>query len=419
MKKVFMIAHQFPPMGGSGVQRTSKFVKYLPELGYDPIVFTIDVKEQLIDDSLNKDISENITVIRTKPYAVEAKSGFLGIIGKVLGRYIFIPDFTWAWYRMNRKKALNYVKNHNIDLVYTTSFPYTDHLMGHYIKRKLPHIKWVADFRDEWTQNPYILDKNYNALRRKIEKNMEKKVAYGCDLFIANTPLMLKAFLNDYDIKDKTYVISNGYDEEDFEGLDRTYQKNDKLIITYSGSIYGRTKPDAFFIALKKAIEEGLIDQDKIVVRIIGSYSSSLVNRMRELFPYEKSLVFLPYMPHKKSIEKLIESDILLFIIGVGKGSEKIYTGKIFEYFYANRLMLAMVPENSDPGRIIEETNTGVLCSNEDSEDIYPKLITLYHQWEKGELKHEPNWDEIKKYSRYELTRRLVDVFNRAGNMKG
>lgn len=419
MKKVFMIAHQFPPVAGSGVQRTSKFVKYLPEFGYEPIVFTINPLKKNVDKTLEADIDPKTKVIRSKPFSIEQKDGLLGIIGKVIAYKVLMPDHMWLWYRFNRKKALSYVKENNIDLIYSTSSPYSGHLMGLYIKKKLPHIKWIVDFRDEWTNNPYILDKNYNVIRKAIEKRMESQVAYTCDQFITNTPLMLKAFLNDYDIEHKTHVIPNGFDKDDFEGFNRDFPKNEKMNITYSGAIYGRTKPDAFFIALKQAIENKVIDENKLVVKIIGSYSPKLVDRMRTLFPYEKVLSFIPYMPHKESVGKLLEADALLFIIGIGKGSEKIYTGKIFEYFYANRPMVAMVPENSVAGDIIEETNTGKLCGNDDPDSIYKVLVELYEQWEKGQLSHQPNWDEISKYERATLTKKLVGIFDNALSQKG
>ena len=38
MRRALMLGYAFPPLGGAGVQRTLKFVKYLPEQGWDPTV---------------------------------------------------------------------------------------------------------------------------------------------------------------------------------------------------------------------------------------------------------------------------------------------------------------------------------------------------------------------------------------------
>jgi hypothetical protein len=409
MKKVFMIAHQFAPMGDSGVQRTSKFVKYLPQFGYEPIIFTVNSKQKLIDQSLSSDIGENIEVIRTRPYDLE--NSFIGIIGKIIANKILIPDAMWLWYIMTRKRALEYVWRNNIRLIYSTSYPYSCHLIGLYIKRKLPYVKWVADFRDEWTNNPYILDKKYSLVRQRIEKKMERDVAMSCTRFIANTSLMLEAFVADNPIRKKSDVISNGFDADDFSGLNRKKPNNERMIITHLGSIYGRTKPDAFFEALAKGIKNGDINPQKVTTRIIGNYTETLVKRIKKICSYENVMEFMPYIPHEEGIQKLLESDILLFIIGIGKGTEKIYTGKIFEYLYANRPILAMVPDNSVVKNLLIATNTGTICSNENSSDIYSNLVNLYKEWKNDQISHKPNWNKIDEYNRVNLTKKLIRVF--------
>ena len=54
MKKVLVITYYWPPSGGAGVQRWLKFVKYLPNHNYKPIVYTVENGEYpVIDDSLS------------------------------------------------------------------------------------------------------------------------------------------------------------------------------------------------------------------------------------------------------------------------------------------------------------------------------------------------------------------------------
>ena len=40
-RPMLVLAYRFPPQGGGGVQRTLKFVKYLPQHGWLPIVHTV------------------------------------------------------------------------------------------------------------------------------------------------------------------------------------------------------------------------------------------------------------------------------------------------------------------------------------------------------------------------------------------
>jgi hypothetical protein len=38
MSRVLFHSYHLPPTGGSGAQRPTRLVRYLPELGYEPIV---------------------------------------------------------------------------------------------------------------------------------------------------------------------------------------------------------------------------------------------------------------------------------------------------------------------------------------------------------------------------------------------
>ncbi|WP_304943908.1 glycosyltransferase, partial [Vallitalea guaymasensis] len=270
-RKVLMVANQFPPMGGSGVQRSVKFAKYLPEFEWEPIVFTRESNKGLIDESLLQDIPKDLKVIRTKSYDLNELGKPFNLVGKFISRKILIPDGDKIWYEKNKDILLEYIQENDIDVLYTTSYPYSDHLLGLYVKKHMPDLKWVVDFRDEWCNNPYILDMGYSKRRMEKERRMEREVVDNCDYFITNTPLMLKNFLKDYNIEDKSYVIPNGYDEEDFCDLSKDYVKKDKLIITYSGSMYGRRKPDYFLQAVNELINEQKIDKDDILIRFIGN----------------------------------------------------------------------------------------------------------------------------------------------------
>ena len=42
VNSVLIISYYFPPSGGPGVQRVLKFVKYLPEFGWRPVVLTVE-----------------------------------------------------------------------------------------------------------------------------------------------------------------------------------------------------------------------------------------------------------------------------------------------------------------------------------------------------------------------------------------
>ena len=74
MKKVLIITYYWPPVGGSGVQRWAKFAKYLPEMGWKPIIYTPENPEMTsIDKQLAEELPKEIEVLKTKitePYNI-------------------------------------------------------------------------------------------------------------------------------------------------------------------------------------------------------------------------------------------------------------------------------------------------------------------------------------------------------------
>ncbi|WP_024832315.1 glycosyltransferase family 4 protein [Ruminiclostridium josui] len=410
MKKVLMIAHQFPPIGGSGVQRTVKFVKYLRNFDYEPIILTRDAsKAALKDETLLKDVPDGIKVIRTMACDFAALPGVFKYFGKIVNK-LLIPDSERIWQRFARKQALAAIKDNKIDVIYTTSAPYSDHLLGVYLKKQYPEIPLVCDFRDEWTNNPYHVRKG---LRAKIERNQEKMVLKYADCLITNTPVMLSNFLRDNpETKDKFYVIPNGYDDEDFEGIEGIEPSNDKFTLTYTGLLYGKRKPDNFFEALKRAIDEGSVDKSKIRVRLIGNYKVEQLQEVIDSYKLREIVSLMPYMKHRECLTELMKSDALLLIEPSGPGAEAFYTGKVFEYMNTKRPILASIPQHGAAAQLIKATKTGLVSDFNDIETTKKNLIQLYNCWRNGTNSVNPVVEEVKKFERKELTKSLVEVLN-------
>ncbi len=420
MQKVLFAANQFPPEGGSGVQRSVKFVKHLRSFGYEPVVFTRDIKNlSLTDETLLKDIPDGTEIIRSKAFDFTGLKKPFTIFGKVLALKILIPDSARIWAEMGKKKALNIIKKQNIKLLYTTSAPYSGHLLGLYIKKKLPDVIWAADFRDEWTNNPYLLDNPHNFIRMKIEKKMEKAVLEKADILITNTPIMRENFIRNNNIKgDNFYVIPNGYDIDDFKNIKIENTHNEKFTLTYTGALYGRRKPDTFFKAVSELINENKIDGSKIKIQFIGNYYIQKLKKHAQSFGLDKQIEILGYMPHDECVKKQLLSDALVLIEGAGKGSEAFYTGKLFEYMATKKPVAAIIPEKGSAAELVKKTKIGFVSDTNNVLSIKQNLLDYYNSWLKGQLLINPDEEVIKAYERKELTKQLAGLFDQYLNKK-
>ncbi len=414
MEKVLIIANQFPPMGGSGVQRSVKFVKHLRNFGYEPVVFTRETKgATLIDETLLNDVPQGVEIIRTKAYEPSEMQGILKIPFKVLAK-IMIPDSARIWFEMSKKQVLKTIQDKNIKVIYTTSAPYSDHLLGLYIKRKIPNIKWIVDFRDEWTNNPYTLDNPHNLIRTKIEKNMEKSVLLEADYLITNTPVMKDNFIKNNGIDGKNfYVIPNGYDEEDFYNMDFTKPKNDKFTMVYTGALYGRRKPDNFFNAIKNLKDKNIIKENSVKVKLIGNYHKDRLQAQIDSLNLTNEIEIIGYVPHNVCIQHQLSADALVLIEGSGIGANAFYTGKIFEYMNTKRPVLAILPDGVAKDLVLE-SKIGIVANTDNVLEIETIIKNYYEKWQQNKLDFEPDFNVIEKFERKRLTKELANIFDMA-----
>ncbi|NLM73684.1 MAG: glycosyltransferase family 4 protein [Clostridiaceae bacterium] len=416
MRKVLMIAYQFPPVGGSGVQRSAKFAKYLPLFGWEPVVLTrADTKMNLRDTSLLEELPKDLEIIRTPAYDLTVLPSILNKVGKFIAWKILIPDGEVLWMKKALPHAIERLSKGDIEAVYTTSYPYSSHLMGLELKKSFPDIPWIADFRDEWTNNPYLLDNPHMPYRMKKEKEMECEVLREANALITNTPIMKENFVRlnpDLDLEKRMTVIPNGYDSDDFADLRGIDKNNSRFTLTYTGALYGRRKPDKIIEAIGKLVSAGKIDKNKIRIRFIGSFKPEVIKELINRNGLEGAVDLISYMEHQQCIIEMVKSDAMLLIEGGGPGSEAFYTGKIFEYIQTSNPILAVIPANGAAADIIRRTKTGIVCDWEDEKAIQQGFTALYEAWLKGDKIISPDNEEIARFDRKELTRNLAELLN-------
>jgi len=91
---------------------------------------------------------------------------------------------------------------------------------------------------------------------------------------------------------------------------------------------------------------------------------------------------------------------LLLLLLFNSKSGVGNYPGKIFEYFAAQKPILAFGPGGSDTQRLINETKSG-LFFNYDSEDIKNKVFNVFNG--NNQFKTEG----LEKFSREKLAKDL------------
>lgn len=439
-KNVLFFAISFPPCGGSGVQRSLKFVKYLRDYGYNPIVVTLDETYNFwgIDYSLLDELSEDIQIIRIKqPYlnvfeineekAIEILSLIYGVLENselsealisrlqehnfLNRKYIFEPDIFIAWVNEVIKNINKLIDFKKIDVLYTTGDPYSNHLNGYYLK-KMYNIPWIADFRDEWTNGPYVNSfyKNDN-FKLDLHKSIENSIVNFADKVIAVTPNSSQNYRNIFNLLyDKVCTITNGYDEDDFNNIRDNYTKNEKFTILYYGTLYLNRDLSKIIDSINNLIENQYIKESEIIFKIIGKSDNLIKNSMLRNDKFGV-LEFIDYLPHKKCLEEGAKSDMLVLYVGEEDELKSVYTGKVFEYLRLLKPIIAISPKNSEVEQLLITTKRGENFNATNYSKIKDFILNYYNNWKIG------TWEElelksIQKYERQELTMSLSKLFD-------
>ena len=232
-KKILIITYYWPPSGGPGVQRWLKFVKYLPEFGWKPTVFIPENPSYpIVDESLSKEVSDELEIIKTKiwePYQIaeffgkdnkKFKAGQFDVGNNqswksklsiwVRGNF-FIPDARVFWVQPSAKFLKKYLKENHFDAFVTTGPPHSMHLIGLELKKEFPRIKWIADFRDPWTEISYYKHLKLTKSADQKHRNLEQQVFEKADITLATS------FSDAENFRQKganAFCITNGFDSE-------------------------------------------------------------------------------------------------------------------------------------------------------------------------------------------------------------
>lgn len=432
---VLIVAYYFPPSGGPGVQRVLKFVQYLREFGWEPIVLTVeDGTFPARDESLLEEIPEGVRVIRTpifEPYDLyrrftgrskddgvdvnTLRSGDESVsltdrISEFIRATFFIPDARIGWRRYAVREGLRVIKQENCRAIYSSSPPYTCSLIARDLKRETG-LPWIAGFRDPWTGFLTTPDRWW--LPSSVDRRLERSVFVEADVVdVAWTGIADDARTKHPDLPPKKFVhLPNGFDSNDFPTVSSSERTDTRFTVTYTGSMYGVRTPSEFLDAAAAAIDRGEIPADDLRLRFIGRFGDE-VHEMFRTFPYPDIIDSSGYMPHRESIRQLLLSDLLLLVVDTTPDAAHIVPGKVYEYVGTGRPVLAVAPTNGAIAELLVETNAGTVAHQSDVEGIVRALVDFYRASREGNILVRPVQNAVDSYERRSVTERLAKLLD-------
>ncbi len=434
MKKVLIIAFYWPPSGSSSVQRAVKFVKYLPKFNWQPVILTVEKGTfNAFDHSLEKEIPAEVPIYRSKIFEphnfyqkftegkvkeaipldamAEESSSWKKRLAFWLRLNVFVPDSRIGWLPYAIKAGKEIIEKEKIDIIFSTSPPPTVHLIAKKLAR-WSGLKWVADFRDPWTNIHYLKNSARLAIAQKIDEKLERNVLNAADAIVAVSQYDIQ---NDYSRKvrekNKIYYIPNGYDESDYrEHIDPDFRLEDerKFKMGHIGTLTDDRIPEKFFQVLSVLKNEKRIDEENFCLYLIGQVSDSAIQLLNELDIFDLVKI-VPYLPHREIFNYYNSMDALLLLT---YRSPANIPGKTFEYMRAGKPILVIGNKNGEAAKVLRNTSLSRIAEYDDSKEIYRKFLEIFNSTRKEEPP-DRNRETIEWFERRNLTGKLAEIFNK------
>ncbi|SRR5581483_4170245 len=408
MPKVLMIAFHYPPFeGGSGVHRTLKFSRYLPENGWQPIVLTANPRaypktgvQQLAE------IPQNVVVRRA--FACDT-ARHLSVGGRYL-RSMALPDQWVSWWCGAVISGLSLIKRYKPSVIWSTYPIATAHLIGLTLKR-LTGLPWIADFRDSMTEDHYPRD----VWTRRTYLWIERRAVKHAARFVFTASSTRQMYLTRYPAlkSENCILIPNGFDDDDFDGINSEPSASchaRPVRLLHAGLIYTDDRdPRAFFRAIARLKKEGRVNARELIVDLRASGSEAYYGKLLAELNIDDIVRLLPPLPYREALNDCADADALI-ILQAGSCDHQI-PAKAYEYLRLRKPILALTTSAGDTSALLVQVGGATIIDLADEDEIYRRLPSFIDavRAKRHEL---PDPAMVKRFSRKHQTLELSNCLH-------
>lgn len=440
MPRVLFVSYLFPPVGGVGVHRVTKFVKYLPQFGWDSTVLTVaNPSVPLFDDSLLRDIPPGTTIRKARTlepgYALKKSvsggqspgperltsrlTGFAKSVARGVGNALLQPDAQILWKRNAVREGMRALRDVPHDAIIATGPPFSSFLVGQALARR-SGLPLILDYRDEWDiSNAYWENKQQGPIANWVQQQMQRSVLRTAHAIVATTPASTEAvkdITRHLTYRPRAACIYNGFDPDDFPTQDVPARKRDyghgthRLRLSFVGTLWNLNSIEPLVTAIQSLAASHPILLEHLELVLAGRRTpdqEAIVDRLNGL---PCAVTRLPFVSHSEAVEMMRSSDALLMLNADVPHAHRIINAKTFEYMAARRPVFVVAPPG-DVWDILCDLPGTVLCEPARVPGIAEKLALTIEQHRCGITFDDAHWN-IRKFERKALAGQLADLLD-------
>lgn len=379
-KKILLVAYHYYPDLQVGAQRTIKYVKYLPQFGWQPHVLTVNPRYYpQIDkspapadcpvyrtgmwprpDDIYSGLKGFCQRLRPRPDEAPVSAGTAGgpkaekwaeppTWKKFLNSLSLTPDVFAGWYVPAAFAAWRLIRKHKFDIIYSSGPPQTCHLVG-LTAHRLTGVPWVIDFRDPWLF-PKERDRHVLRWSKRFDEKYEAESVRRASLVIATADEWRDHLMQRYRpaLDRKCHTIVNGFDEDDFERSDQPDTRSESAPIKFlhAGNLYSGRDPSAMLQAGGELLAEGFLRARDVVFAFYGNtdIDTTRTNRIISEHNMEQVVTFAPPVSRAEYLDLLKAADVLVLV--QADTAQVHIPAKAFEYLGTGREILVLTSEGA------------------------------------------------------------------------
>ena len=422
LEPIVVIAYYWPPAGGPGVQRWLGFTQHFAENGYKPIVIVPDNPfYPQVDASLLDTAIEELEVIRVpiiEPLRWASRLGFSstkeyakgllpnrpkGWVQKLLFTIrgsLFVPDSRIFWVKAVTRVVNRLIQERSIRLLITTGPPHSVHLAGLKLASQTRGLKWIADFRDPWTDIGYHRLLPMGAFAIKRHQHLEAEVLKKASLVLTTTQHLAHHYKRKYHIICES--ITNGFSE-----LNPTVDEaTEEFILLHIGSLFAHRNPERLWRSIQMISMQEKHASSKMKLWFVGEVDEAVKASLRA-HDLEDQCSFFGYVSKDKLHEYTSKASLLLLVEGDSDAYDYVIPGKLFEYLSIQAPLMIIGPKGWEVTEMVKDYPMVLSLPHHEEAPIIPFIEncrSLFNQDQKP-----PRLErDVAKYKRKELAKSLA-----------
>ncbi len=376
-KRLLLISYHFPPVGGAGVQRPLKFVKYLRRYGWDvSVLMAANPSVPVFDESLCRDLPDDLVIEKARTWEPDyrlkqqlgqqqpAKSGLVSRLkgaarstAKGLASVMLQPDPQMLWVPNALSAAKRLLARLPHDAILATAPPYSNLVLGTMLKRRTG-LPLIVDYRDEWDlSSQYLENSRKDWFSHVVQERMQRSVLRRADAIVATTQgstARLQDRAKQAGSRAPAYCIYNGFDPSDFENLVSSSRQSStagsRFRLVYTGTLWNLTNVQPVVEAVERLQQDSPELLDHLELVFVGRKTPEQVAYLNRLSSTRCKVDIRDYCDHAAALELMAGADALCLLLSGVPGAERVAPAKLFEYLALRKPILAITPEGETAG---------------------------------------------------------------------